>query len=113
MPAHVLDIYDHYAWRYWLKECPKDFGKPLATDDKSQARYILRPNVKSPELRFWLAAAGAGVAAAARRGDRAAVRPASSTKRASKRAGSRTNARSREASLGARRRTAAARKKHR
>jgi hypothetical protein len=79
--CHVLDIYDHYAWRYWLKEYPKDFGKPLETDDKWQARYILRPNVKSPELRFWLAAAGAGVAGAA-------ARPASSTKRASKRAGS-------------------------
>jgi len=112
--CHVLDIYDHYAWRYWLKEYPKDFGKPLETDDKWQARYILGPNVKSPELRFWLAAAGAGVAgAAARPGDRATGRPASSTKSASKRAGSRTNAPSREASLGARRRTAAARKKHR
>jgi phosphatidylserine/phosphatidylglycerophosphate/cardiolipin synthase-like enzyme len=112
--CHVLDIYDHYAWRYWLKEYPKDFGKPLATDDKWQARYILGPNVKSPELRFWLAAAGAGVAGAvARRGNRAAARPSSSKKRASKRAGSRTNARRREASLRARRRTTAARKKHR
>jgi phosphatidylserine/phosphatidylglycerophosphate/cardiolipin synthase-like enzyme len=112
--CHVLDIYDHYAWRYWLKEYPKDFGKPLETDDKWQARYILGPNVKSPELRFWLAAAGAGVAgAAAGPRDRAAARPASSKKRASKRAGLRTSARSREASLGARERTAATRKKHR
>ena len=63
--CHVLDIYDHYAWRYWLNKDPNTFGKPLEEDDKWQERYILGPDVKSPELRFWLAAAGAGVAGAA------------------------------------------------
>src|SRR6185503_10493577 len=63
--CHVLDIYDHYAWRYWLKEKPDIFGKPLEADDKWQERYILGPDVKAPELRFWLAAAGAGVAGSA------------------------------------------------
>ncbi|HEU5275468.1 MAG TPA: phospholipase D-like domain-containing protein [Xanthobacteraceae bacterium] len=63
--CHVLDIYDHYAWRYWLREKPDVFGKPLAPDDTWQERYILGPAVKSPELRFWLAAAGAGVAGSA------------------------------------------------
>ena len=63
--CHVLDLYDHYAWRYWLKEDPKIFGKPLEEDDKWQERYILGPDVKSPELRFWLEAAGAGVAGTA------------------------------------------------
>jgi phosphatidylserine/phosphatidylglycerophosphate/cardiolipin synthase-like enzyme len=56
--CHVLDIYDHYAWRYWLKTDPGVFGKPLEADDKWQENYILGPDVKSPEMRFWLAAAG-------------------------------------------------------
>jgi len=56
----VLDLYDHYAWRVLLKEHPDIFGKPLATDDKWQERYILGADVKSPELRFWLSAASGG-----------------------------------------------------
>lgn len=58
--CHVLDLYDHYAWRFLLKEHPDVFGKPLETDDKWQERYIAGPDEKSPELRFWLAAAGGG-----------------------------------------------------
>ena len=60
--CHVLDIYDHYAWRFLLKQHPDIFGKPLEPDDKWQERYILGPDVKSPELRFWLAAASGGKA---------------------------------------------------
>lgn len=60
--CHVLDIYDHYAWRFLLKQHPDIFGKPLEPDDKWQERYILGPNVKSPELHFWLAAASGGKA---------------------------------------------------
>jgi phosphatidylserine/phosphatidylglycerophosphate/cardiolipin synthase-like enzyme len=55
--CHVLDIYDHYAWRFLLKQHPDIFGKPLEPDDKWQERYISGPDLKSPELRFWLAAA--------------------------------------------------------
>jgi phosphatidylserine/phosphatidylglycerophosphate/cardiolipin synthase-like enzyme len=63
--CHVLDIYDHYAWRYFLATNPKTFSKPLEPDDKWQENYILGPDAKAPELRFWLAAAGAGVAGSA------------------------------------------------
>lgn len=56
--CHVLDLYDHYAWRFLLKEHPDIFGKPLEDDDTWQERYIAGPDAKSPELRFWLAAAG-------------------------------------------------------
>jgi phosphatidylserine/phosphatidylglycerophosphate/cardiolipin synthase-like enzyme len=63
--CHVLDIYDHYAWRFLLKQHPDIFGQPLEGDDKWQERYIEGPDIKSPELRFWLAAAdAAGVALA-------------------------------------------------
>ncbi len=58
--CHVLDIYDHYAWRYWLKTNPGKFGKPLVGDDSWQERYIVGSNAKSPELRFWLSAAKGG-----------------------------------------------------
>jgi len=64
--CHVLDLYDHYAWRFLLKEHPDIFGKPLADDDTWQERYIAGPDVKSPELRFWLAAAGGNSATSGR-----------------------------------------------
>jgi hypothetical protein len=56
--CNVLDVYDHYAWRFLLKEHPNQFGKPLQGDDKWQERYITGPAVKSAEMRFWLAAGG-------------------------------------------------------
>jgi pyruvate/2-oxoglutarate dehydrogenase complex dihydrolipoamide acyltransferase (E2) component len=56
--CNVLDVYDHYAWRFLLKEHPNQFGKPLEGDDKWQERYITGPTVKSAEMRFWLAAGG-------------------------------------------------------
>ena len=58
--CHVLDLYDHYAWRFLLKEHPEIFGKPLEPDDKWQERYILGADAKSPELRFWLSATSDG-----------------------------------------------------
>jgi hypothetical protein len=58
--CHVLDLYDHYAFRFLLKQHPDIFGRPLEGDDKWQERYILGPDEKSPELRFWLAAASGG-----------------------------------------------------
>jgi phosphatidylserine/phosphatidylglycerophosphate/cardiolipin synthase-like enzyme len=60
--CHVLDVYDHYAWRYWLLTSPDIFGKPLAEDDTWQERYIIGPDEKSPELRFWLSASTGGLA---------------------------------------------------
>jgi hypothetical protein len=77
--CHVLDIYDHYAFRYWLKADPKIFSQPLEADDKWQERYIAGPDEKAPELRFWLAAAGGGVAGPAPTpsGSPATTKPAS------------------------------------
>jgi phosphatidylserine/phosphatidylglycerophosphate/cardiolipin synthase-like enzyme len=62
--CHVLDIYDHYAWRFLLKQHPDIFGQPLKGDDTWQERYIEGADEKSPELRFWLAAAAQGVSSA-------------------------------------------------
>ena len=55
--CHALDLYDHYAFRFLLQHHPEIFGRPLQPDDTWQERYIIRKEVKSPELRFWLAAA--------------------------------------------------------
>jgi phosphatidylserine/phosphatidylglycerophosphate/cardiolipin synthase-like enzyme len=56
--AHVLDIYDHYAWRYWLEQ--KDYDATwtfLSTDDTWQDHYFDASNqIKSAELNFWLSA---------------------------------------------------------
>lgn len=62
--CHVLDLYDHYAFRFLLHAHPETFGRPLEADDKWQDRYIAGAEEKSPELRFWLAAAGGGKVAA-------------------------------------------------
>src|SRR4051812_747603 len=58
--CHVLDLYDHYAFRFLLKQHPEVFGRPLQPDDTWQERYILGKDEKSPELRFWLSAASKG-----------------------------------------------------
>lgn len=60
--CHVLDVYDHYAWRWWLKQKPEVFGKPLDSHDDWQDRYIQDDAVKSAEMRFWLAAVPSVVA---------------------------------------------------
>jgi len=55
--ANALDIYDHYAWRYWLAKNPTTAWTSLKTDDTWQNSYFdndSRPT--SPELSFWLAA---------------------------------------------------------
>jgi phosphatidylserine/phosphatidylglycerophosphate/cardiolipin synthase-like enzyme len=55
--ANALDIYDHYAWRWWLAKNPKTAWTSLKVDDTWQDNYFdanSRPT--SPELNFWLAA---------------------------------------------------------
>src|SRR5205814_36589 len=52
--CHVLDLYDHYAFRLLLKQHPEIFGRPLQPDDTWQERYIIGKDEKSSELRFWL-----------------------------------------------------------
>ena len=55
--AHCLDVYDHYAWRYWLGESQAKAWQFLAAGDSWQDGYFSADNqVKSAELSFWLAA---------------------------------------------------------
>jgi phosphatidylserine/phosphatidylglycerophosphate/cardiolipin synthase-like enzyme len=55
--AHCLDVYDHYAWRYWLEQDKDKAWHFLASDDTWQDGYFTADNqVKSAELGFWLGA---------------------------------------------------------
>jgi phosphatidylserine/phosphatidylglycerophosphate/cardiolipin synthase-like enzyme len=55
--AHCLDVYDHYAWRYWLSTENDKAWHFLSTDDSWQDGYFSADNqVKSAELSFWLGA---------------------------------------------------------
>lgn len=55
--AHCLDVYDHYAWRYWLSHDKDKAWHFLAGDNSWQDEYFSPDNqVKSAELGFWLAA---------------------------------------------------------
>lgn len=58
--CHVLDLYDHYAWRWWLRQRPATFGRPLDGSDAWQDRYLRGGAPTSPELRFWLSGAATG-----------------------------------------------------
>src|SRR5271166_513666 len=53
--AHCLDVYDHYAWRYWLSDDKDKAWHFLTADDTWQDGYFSADNqVKSAELGFWL-----------------------------------------------------------
>lgn len=56
--AHVLDVYDHYAWRYWLQQKNYDAAWTFLTpSDSWQDSYFDAQNQpKSAELNFWLSA---------------------------------------------------------
>ncbi len=55
--AHCLDVYDHYAWRYWLQKDDDKAWHFLAANDAWQDAYFSADDkVKSAELNFWLSA---------------------------------------------------------
>ena len=59
--THVLDIYDHFSWRWTLQNRARAPGAPEATlsldSDAWQSRYFDgRGNIKVAQLRFWLSA---------------------------------------------------------
>lgn len=55
--AHCLDVYDHYAWRYWLNVEQDKAWHFLTPNDTWQDEYFSADDqVKSAELNFWLSA---------------------------------------------------------
>jgi len=58
--AHCLDVYDHYAWRYWLSNDKDKAWHFLAADDAWQDGYFSADSqIKSAELGFWLGSTSA------------------------------------------------------
>ena len=122
--CHVLDLYDHYAFRFFLKNHPEIFGRPLQPDDTWQERYIIGKDEKSPELRFWLSAARGGdtsssgilprrrtPAAAAPKSTAAKKKPAKkAAKRASKKTAKKTAAKAKKSAKKAPKKKAAKKK---
>jgi phosphatidylserine/phosphatidylglycerophosphate/cardiolipin synthase-like enzyme len=60
--CHVLDVYDHYAWRWWLNKDPSKFGKPLDNTDAWQNRFVKDDKIQAPELDFWMSSVSSVVA---------------------------------------------------
>lgn len=57
--SHVLDVYDHFAWRYLVAtQGEKNADQSLKTDpDAWQGKYFdSHGNIKVAQLRFWLSA---------------------------------------------------------
>jgi len=59
--THVLDVYDHFSWRWTLHQHPRTGDAPEATlsldADAWQSRYFDNEGrIKVAQLRFWLSA---------------------------------------------------------
>jgi len=59
--THVLDVYDHFSWRWTLQQRARARGAAAATlslvPDEWQSRYFdSKGNIKVAQLRFWLSA---------------------------------------------------------
>ncbi len=56
--VHVMDVYDHYRWRFTLKaQGQANAFSGLQTTDAWQTKYFARGKLSSPELAFWMQAA--------------------------------------------------------
>ena len=51
--VHVMDVYEHYRWRYLLERFGPSSFAGLKRDDSWQEKYFTRPAAQQ-EVRFWL-----------------------------------------------------------
>ena len=59
--THVLDIYDHFAWRYLVKRSGKkgaDQSLKSTPDEWMDKYFDANGNVKVAQLKFWMQARG-------------------------------------------------------
>jgi phosphatidylserine/phosphatidylglycerophosphate/cardiolipin synthase-like enzyme len=52
--AHVMDVYDHYRWRYSLQSKQGTVWSGLASSDSWQDKYLRQGSPAANELDFWL-----------------------------------------------------------
>ena len=58
--THVMDIYDHYRWRYWLQQEKTKAFSGLQTTPDWQDKYFQPGNMAYQELEFWMSAPAGG-----------------------------------------------------
>ena len=56
--AHVMDVYDHYRWRFILQQKGNSAWTGLVTKDSWQDKYFFAGSASAKELAFWMAAKG-------------------------------------------------------
>jgi hypothetical protein len=56
--THVLDVYDHFAWRWTISHAAKGVDAHLKTkpDDWLGWYFDAKGNIKTAQLKFWLQA---------------------------------------------------------
>jgi len=57
--THVMDIYDHYRWRYLIQQKGKSAWTGLQTTPDWQEKYFQLGNMAYQELQFWMSAPAA------------------------------------------------------
>jgi phosphatidylserine/phosphatidylglycerophosphate/cardiolipin synthase-like enzyme len=55
--AHVMDVYDHYRWRFMLQQKGVAAWTGLVIDDSWQNKYFFAGSASARELAFWMQAA--------------------------------------------------------
>lgn len=58
--AHVLDIYDHYRFRYLVQEQKKNAWENLDSTDRWQDHYFSKASGTAKEVAFWKSAIASG-----------------------------------------------------
>ena len=54
--THVMDVYDHYRWRYWVQKEGNKAWTGLQTTPDWQDKYFQPANMAYQELEFWMSA---------------------------------------------------------
>lgn len=62
--THVMDVYDHYRWRYWVQQAGSKAWTGLQTTPDWQDKYFQQANMAYLELEFWMSAPAANQGAA-------------------------------------------------
>jgi phosphatidylserine/phosphatidylglycerophosphate/cardiolipin synthase-like enzyme len=54
--THVMDVYDHYRWRFWVQKAGDKAWTGLQTTPDWQDKYFQPANMAYQELEFWMSA---------------------------------------------------------
>ena len=83
--AHVMDVYDHYRWRFTLQRQRDKAWTGLVPSDSWQDKYFMPSSASAREVSFWMQGAQAAQEAAAPAGTTAPRKPAAARSRGAQR----------------------------